>query len=80
MQMDQATIIMKDNKPTYVEAVPTPNICLEEDIYNSLSHSIDFHPIAIHHKPNSHINILPAPPMRKAFIHRENKKQSHEIQ
>lgn len=27
---------------------------------NLLSHSVDFHPIAINHKPNSHVNILPA--------------------
>lgn len=37
-------------------------------ILNLLFHSIDFHPIAIDHKPDSHINILPAPTMEKAFI------------
>jgi hypothetical protein len=32
MQTDQAIIIVKDNTPTNVEVVPTPNICPEEDI------------------------------------------------
>jgi len=60
MKINQAIIIVKDNTPTYVEVVPTSNICQEEDILTHYSFTayIDFHPIANHHKPNSHIIIL----------------------
>jgi hypothetical protein len=38
---------------------------VQKKIFNLLFYSIDFHPIAIDHKPNSHINILPAPTTKK---------------